>query len=114
MIRNKTEECLKSFHSCTITLVPDADIPQIPTAHPSSLNGISVELKAQSGRFRLWAANIGASLDTDASLDYRLRDAPDVAEMVGHLLEIVRLRLAHSRCSNTTMYVYKLRHKIYE
>lgn len=41
----------------------------------------------ESGRFRMWAANIGAHLKNVASLDFRLRDAPHISSQVLRLLE---------------------------
>jgi hypothetical protein len=112
MIRNKTGKCLNSLQSCTIALDPDAAIPNLTSKRSSALNDhdILTKLKAQSGRFRLWAANIGARLEHEGSLDYYLRDAPDVAEMVGNLLDIVSIRLAHSRCFHIQISVYGLSH----
>lgn len=41
------------------------------------------------GRFRIWAANIGALQDihTKSSLAYRLRDAPKIARQITELLD---------------------------
>lgn len=62
---------------------------------PSLLNLLSrggfdkyeVALKADFGRFRVWAENVGAHRRNHESLDYRLSEAPKAKRMVLKLLE---------------------------
>jgi hypothetical protein len=51
-----------------------------------SNNSIDPDIEQQSDRFRLWTGNIGARQVGKSSLDYRLREASDVADMVTQLL----------------------------
>lgn len=99
MIRIKTKSCLDLFQACSNVLrarvVASDGLLDSPHS-PDPADSFLTRFKGQTGRFRLWAANIGVTAETRASLDYRLRDAPDVAEMVGSLLDVVSIRLAHS------------------
>lgn len=45
------------------------------------------------GRFRLWASNIGVFAQVHASLDFRLRELPDVIELFLTQLHNIRDRL---------------------
>ncbi|OJJ94807.1 hypothetical protein ASPACDRAFT_64957 [Aspergillus aculeatus ATCC 16872] len=47
--------------------------------------------EAQLARFNLWATNIGVFAKYKASLEYRLRDSPDVQRIIINLLEILAL-----------------------
>ncbi|RAH50483.1 uncharacterized protein BO95DRAFT_458968 [Aspergillus brunneoviolaceus CBS 621.78] len=47
--------------------------------------------EAQLARFNLWATNIGVFARYKASLEYRLRDSPDVQRIIINLLEILAL-----------------------
>lgn len=46
-------------------------------------------IEDQSGRFRIWAGNLGAfqHLPSPASLDHRLRESPKIATQIQELLE---------------------------
>ncbi|PYI27721.1 hypothetical protein BP00DRAFT_450050 [Aspergillus indologenus CBS 114.80] len=47
--------------------------------------------EAQLARFNLWATNIGVFAKYKASLDYRLRDSPDIQRIITNLLEVLAL-----------------------
>jgi hypothetical protein len=51
--------------------------------------------REQLGRFNLWASNIGVFATAPTSLDYRLRDAPVVAETFMGLLTALSVRVRH-------------------
>lgn len=44
----------------------------------------------QRARFNIWAANMGVFADVRASLDYRLRDSPDIQNMIVELLVVMQ------------------------
>lgn len=44
-------------------------------------------------RFKLWESNIGVFADVHASLDFRLREIPDVAELFVRQLATIEERL---------------------
>lgn len=44
-------------------------------------------------RFKLWESNIGVFADVHASLDFRLREIPDVAELFLRQLDTIEERL---------------------
>jgi hypothetical protein len=56
-------------------------------------NFIDPPIIQQSDRFRLWAGNIGARQVGKSSLDYRLREASDVADMLSQLLHGLQTQL---------------------
>lgn len=45
-------------------------------------------------RFKLWESNIGVLADVHASLDFRLREVPDVAELFLRQLDTIEERLS--------------------
>lgn len=73
-----TSSCFRQFAAVQQRLqTADSDLAaQVP----------ATALEDEVGRFRLWAANIGALSKGHSSLDYRLRDAPLVHEGVLKLL----------------------------
>lgn len=48
----------------------------------------------QQGRFQIWAANIGVFARGHASLDYRLRDTPDILELIMQQVSILKGHLS--------------------
>lgn len=44
-------------------------------------------------RFKLWESNIGVFADVHASLDFRLREIPDIAELFLRQLDTIEERL---------------------
>ncbi|KAK1975650.1 hypothetical protein LZ30DRAFT_764133 [Colletotrichum cereale] len=71
--------CVGSFQQC---LDKAADV------HPRELTLV----ENQSARFSVWTANIGVFASGRESLDHRLREAPDIQDAVGGLLEALELR----------------------
>lgn len=61
------------------------ELSHLPGATPS----VQTSLNDHLGRFRIWAGNIGAFQENPlpSSLDYRLREAPKVAEQIRDLLD---------------------------
>lgn len=74
-----TSACLRSFAQVRKSLLTSSLSGQIQV----------VALEDEFGRFRVWAANIGALQKGHSSLDYRLREAPLVQENVQKLLKEV-------------------------
>ncbi|KAI9763315.1 MAG: hypothetical protein M1839_006520 [Geoglossum umbratile] len=72
-----TSACLRSFAQVRKSL---------PAANLSDQIQV-VQIEDEFGRFRVWAANIGALQKGHSSLDYRLREAPLVQENVQKLLK---------------------------
>ena len=57
---------------------------------PSTNRQSSTDLENQLGRFKIWAGNIGVFAAGNASLDFRLRNDPDVREVVLRMLTRLR------------------------
>jgi hypothetical protein len=52
-------------------------------------------LEEQHARFNLWASNLGVFLTSNASLDYRLREAPTLIDTFRQLLKLLLQVLKH-------------------
>ncbi|KAL4975560.1 hypothetical protein BDW66DRAFT_137161 [Aspergillus desertorum] len=65
--------CLQSFNDC---------LAQFHLLSPRQQSAVD----DQMGRFSIWVSNIGAFAPTRGSLDYRLREAPDLQRLVRRLL----------------------------
>lgn len=72
-----------------------------------SIDGISrpdpdTELSAQAddqlGRFSIWAGNIGVFATANASLDYRVRDTPQIKDLIIQQLNGLAKFLQRSMC----------------
>ena len=73
--------CLRAFRS-----VHDA-LDSIVIRERESTSLLQVSLSDNVGRFKVWAANVGAhQFARKSSLDYRLRDAPRIKNGVIQLL----------------------------
>lgn len=84
-IADRAQSCVKSFTALIHALETRR------TGHGEELSLLAVE--DQTGRFRLWAGNIGALQEGRSSLDYRLRDSKFIAENVGRLLDSLQASL---------------------
>ena len=81
--------CLKSF---------DEFIEEISHLQKAKVRDLVVNAwEDELGRFRMWAANIGAHKTGQASLDFRLRDASHVREQIIKLLQGLLRRLRDAR-----------------
>ena len=84
-----TSSCLEAFGALRSHL--QAAKPELAAQVPDA------DIEDEFGRFRLWAANIGALSRGHSSLDYRLRDAPVVLEGALKLLNELQQELHQSR-----------------
>lgn len=84
-----TSSCLEAFGALRSHL--QAAKPELAAQVPDA------DVEDEFGRFRLWAANIGALSRGHSSLDYRLRDAPLVLEGALKLLNELQQELHQSR-----------------
>ena len=53
----------------------------------------------QLARFKIWSASLGVFESGHASIDYRLRDHPDVLNLVTQQLDVLRVNLEKRMCS---------------
>lgn len=79
-IAHWTTQCLQSFQSC---------LNNAALVHPRELSLVENQL----ARFSLWAANSMVFAKGRVSLDYRLREASDVHDVVVGLLEALNYRV---------------------
>ncbi|KAI4859353.1 hypothetical protein F4820DRAFT_453963 [Hypoxylon rubiginosum] len=78
--------CLRSFQEC---------VQRAASIHPRELSLVEDQL----ARFSIWIANIKVFASGRASLDHRLREAPDVQDIVIGLFEALAFRIQScSRC----------------
>lgn len=75
MISEAAGECIDLFHQCLSQ-------SQLLRHGPAS-----ALVEDQYGRFNIWISNIGVLAPAHASMDYRLRDAADIKDLVIRLLE---------------------------
>ena len=61
----------------------------------------STLIEDQLGRLSIWAANMGVFAPGRASMDHRLREAPDVLRIVVALLSLVKSRTGDCECLAT-------------
>ena len=73
MLARSTLRCRKSFETC-LTASSAADKEWL-------INRLA--------DFDLWAAGIGAAVDHSGSLDHRLKDRSDLAEVISTLIETI-------------------------
>jgi hypothetical protein len=76
MISSSVNHCLKLFNK----LISNNDLRRYHDEIPENL------WQEELGRFRIWAANIGAHQVGQSSLDYRLRDASHIKDQISTLL----------------------------
>lgn len=73
-------QCLESFQKCLL---------QAASVHPRELSMV----ENQVARFSTWATGIGVFAPGRASMDHRLRYAPEVQSVVNGLLESLDYRI---------------------
>lgn len=73
-------QCLESFQKCLL---------QASSVHPRELSMV----EDQVARFSTWATSIGVFAPGRASMDHRLRFAPEVQSVVNGLLESLDYRI---------------------
>ena len=73
-------------------------------SHPHAGSFDAVE--TQKARFNIWAANLGAFTYQNASLDHRLRDNPEIRDMVHQLLDVLQRNLQYGTCANVIVKLF--------
>ncbi|KAH6632374.1 hypothetical protein F5144DRAFT_474539, partial [Chaetomium tenue] len=79
-VADTANQCLESFQTC---------LTQASLVHPRELS----KVEDQIARFSTWAAGIGVFAPGRASMDHRLRYAPEVQSVVIGLLESLNYRI---------------------
>jgi hypothetical protein len=83
-IRERSKACFELFNQCSraarVLEEDDAD-------------GVKDNLEDEFARFRLWLSNIGVFADVQLSLDFRVREIPDLRDMFLKQLVTVDCRL---------------------
>jgi len=78
---NPRHAILRLYRACMESFIFLADI-----VGGSEFRNVSTSLQDELGRFRIWVENAGAHRSGRVSLDYRLREAPEVKEVVLELM----------------------------
>lgn len=76
VLSSRVNNCLKLFNN----LIANDELSRYHDEIPANL------WQDELGRFRVWAANIGAHQVDQSSLDYRLRDASHIRDQISSLL----------------------------
>jgi hypothetical protein len=82
------ELCLRSFQEC---------LQQSASIHPREVSLVEDQL----ARFSIWSASIGVFAPGRASMDHRLREAPDIQEVVRGLLDGLNDGIQNCRYTST-------------
>lgn len=82
----RAERCILSFQTCI-------------QAQGEGSSSYGESLYDQLARFNVFAGNIGVFASIRASLDYRLKDSPDVSGMVAAILDLLSNNLSRRRLS---------------
>jgi len=83
-IAGGAELCLRSFQQC---------LQQSASVHPRELSLVEDQL----ARFSIWTASIGVFAPGRASMDHRLREVPDIQDVVRGLLDALDDRIQNCR-----------------
>lgn len=84
-ISEKARTCLISFEKCLAQMI--------------NLDSQSQALiENEFARFSVWTSNIGVFANGRASMDHRLREAPDVQKLVLGLLDVLGRRIDKCMC----------------
>jgi hypothetical protein len=80
-IASRAGVCLRDFEQLSSLFESSDRQAQYGISHATVCDGL--------GRFKIWAANIGAfqSIQASSSLDYRLREVPKVSKQIIDFLE---------------------------
>jgi hypothetical protein len=89
-IADQVHLCLEAFESL-ITVLSSTDV--------SERQNTSINFVDELDRFKVWAGNIGAHRLGQSSLDYRLRDASHIQELVLRFLSKLQSSLAEGEAS---------------
>jgi len=81
---SRSQNCVAAFEQC---------LAEAEAIHPRERSLID----DQRSRFLVWAGNIGALSSTRASLDHRLRETPEVLDIILALLDSLEKRLRECR-----------------
>lgn len=92
-ISEKARICLLSFKEC---------LGKMAALDPQRQSLIENEF----ARFSVWTSNIGVFANGRASMDHRLREAPDVQRLVLGLLDVLHGRINKCMCFFFFLYAY--------
>ncbi|KAF1985819.1 hypothetical protein K402DRAFT_464139 [Aulographum hederae CBS 113979] len=88
------EQCVERFHECLTQL----QYMQDGTG--------SALVEDQYGRFSIWISNIGVFAPGHASMDYRLREAADIKDLVVRLLDTLLGHIGNRKESHAFVWVH--------
>lgn len=96
-IREQARGCFQLFKDCLASCIP----PETRKQHDTQAVKDSIE--DEFARFRLWLSNIGVFADTQLSLDFRVREIPDLRDLFLKHLDTVECRLNQRMLSPVTI-----------
>jgi hypothetical protein len=83
-IREHSKRCFQLFTDCS-NAVSQQEL--------DAAEKVKIGVKDEFSRFRLWLSNIGVFAELQLSLDFRVRDAPDIKDLFLKQLDIIETRL---------------------
>lgn len=84
-IRSRSEECFKLFDRCCTSLEDD------------DFELTKDGLRDEFARFRLWLSGIGVFADVQLSLDFRVREIPELRDLFLNHLDTIYCRLTQRK-----------------
>ena len=99
-ISDRAQMCAGLFHKILSAISGRERIDSDPE--------LSAQIDDQLGRFSIWAGNIGVFAQATASLDYRVRDIPQIKDLIVQQLDGLVKYLTHgmylvpTRCHEST------------
>ena len=97
-IADRARACFNIYHECLEAIPPHGGEEQRQLFMASADTNhipLATRVEMQLGKFNLWTSNIGVFAPLKFSMDYRLRDAPDVRGLVLKLLMSLNGNLLH-------------------
>ena len=95
-ILERAQTCIGLFHNVLSTISGRERLD--PNAELAAL------IDDQLGRFNIWAGNIGVFANTYTSLDYRVRDIPQIKDLIVQQLDGLAKYLKHGTYLVATQY----------
>jgi hypothetical protein len=86
-IRERATGCFQLFKDCLKSYTPAEARQQHDT------QAVKDSIEDEFARFRLWLSNIGVFADTQLSLDFRVREIPDLRDLFLKHLDTIDCRL---------------------
>lgn len=97
MAQNDSDTIRKVASRCLHLFAQNIDDNSRFLEGPGASEQTQITLQDEFVRFKLWESNIGVFAEVHASLDFRLREIPDIAELFLRQLDTIENRLVQGK-----------------